>query len=166
MTTQRAKITPINTVDHTHNLLGIYHRTLQVLEEQAALYGATTPPHVTMQIEEVRATISALENMLAADVPAQVSQGAAPDIEHRLQIMVATVQATVAEVSHVKRDLSQRIVALRELMDIKIGDMRTDLTEELRSLEERLKRWVAYVIVFILVLELFLDWLKRVLGSK
>jgi hypothetical protein len=43
-------------------LLAIHKRRLDILEQQAAMYGSLTPPHITMEIEDIRCIISDIES--------------------------------------------------------------------------------------------------------
>ncbi len=48
--------------DSNRNLLTIHHRRLAKLKEQAAMFGASTPPHILLEIEDIEAQIRALES--------------------------------------------------------------------------------------------------------
>lgn len=51
------------------NLLGIHQARLDVLEQQAARYGYSAPPHVVTEIAELRQTIESIKGELEADGP-------------------------------------------------------------------------------------------------
>jgi hypothetical protein len=50
--------------DHIKRLIDINTRRLRVLEEQAGRFGYSVPPHVQMEIEDVRAEITRLKELL------------------------------------------------------------------------------------------------------
>jgi len=50
---------------HLEELLLIHQRRLQVLEFQAASFGLSTPPHILLEIEDIRKEIAAIETQLA-----------------------------------------------------------------------------------------------------
>ncbi len=43
--------------DSNQKLLTIHRRRLAKLREQAALFGASTPPHILLEIEDIEAQI-------------------------------------------------------------------------------------------------------------
>jgi hypothetical protein len=49
-------------LNHNLELIAIHKRSLRVLELQAAKFGIHIPPYIQIEIEEIRATISSLEN--------------------------------------------------------------------------------------------------------
>ena len=54
---------------HAEELLRITQRRLQKLEEQIALKGSDTPPHVLIEIEDARAEMTRLEAELEQRSP-------------------------------------------------------------------------------------------------
>ncbi len=61
--------------DANQKLLTIHRRRLAKLKEQAALFGANTPPHILLEIEDIEAEIRALEQDTPAEPPAAASSG-------------------------------------------------------------------------------------------
>jgi hypothetical protein len=56
------------TMSHSDDLRGLIkqnERSLQSLEEQAGTFGFHTPPHITMEIENIEAQLRALSAQLA-----------------------------------------------------------------------------------------------------
>jgi len=47
--------------DANQKLLAIHRRRLAKLKEQAAMFGANTPPHISIEIEDITAEIHKLE---------------------------------------------------------------------------------------------------------
>lgn len=89
-----------------------HQRRLDELEIQAAQLGYSTPPHIKTEIDEIGQTLSKLDASIAAldtydDLKRdEVSNGYWSDRrsdDPRIHIMIATVQATVAEVANIKR---------------------------------------------------------------
>jgi hypothetical protein len=55
----------MNDQQHLEEMREIHQRRLQVLEKQAARFGVSAPPHVFIEIEELRETIAAIDAQLA-----------------------------------------------------------------------------------------------------
>lgn len=51
--------------DDLRRLIAEHERRLQSLEEQAGSFGFHTPPHITMEIENIEAKLRALSAQLA-----------------------------------------------------------------------------------------------------
>lgn len=58
--------------DDLLRLISEYERRLQVLEEEAGTFGFHTPPHITMEIGNIEATLRAL-SVQAAELDRQES---------------------------------------------------------------------------------------------
>lgn len=52
---------------HLEELRKKYQRRLQVLELQAANFGVSTPPHVVMEIEDIKEKIASIDNQLGRE---------------------------------------------------------------------------------------------------
>ncbi len=59
--------------ESTQRLVRTHRRRLAKLREQAALFGASTPPHILLEIEDITAQIAELEGEMPADPPAPKS---------------------------------------------------------------------------------------------
>lgn len=55
-----------STVHHLNRLKQIHEQRLQILEIQAAKFGLSTPPHLLIEIEELREKIKEAETQLVA----------------------------------------------------------------------------------------------------
>jgi uncharacterized coiled-coil protein SlyX len=99
--------------EHIERLISAHKRRLEDLEIKAATYGTATPPEITTEIEDIRLEIAKLQASVDAltvvnDLRAEFEPTRAIDrrdrsnYEERLHIMVATVQATVAEFSNLR----------------------------------------------------------------
>ena len=55
---------PRNQAEHTRTLLQTHRQRLQRLEQRAALEGFYTPPHIMIEIDEIKAEIARLEARL------------------------------------------------------------------------------------------------------
>ncbi len=63
---------------HFQKLLRTHQRRLRELEQQAALKGSDTPPHIRIEIEDLRAELARLERELAQVAPSQPSDSPTP----------------------------------------------------------------------------------------
>lgn len=114
--------------NHTIKLIEVHRRRLYELQLDAAQLGSSAPPQIAIEIADIEAEIAKQEASLTAlDVVASFTNAGVgaklPDdrradsvIEHRLAVMVATVQATVAEVGSVKRDTREAIQEVKLLI--------------------------------------------------
>jgi class 3 adenylate cyclase len=59
---QPGGIDPGKSVTQSTELIGVHKRRLGILEKQAAMYGALTPPNITIEIEDIKRIISELES--------------------------------------------------------------------------------------------------------
>ena len=66
--------------DANQKLLTIHRRRLNILKEQAALFGANTPPHILLEIEDIEAQIAALESGQPTDTPPAPKSGGGTNI--------------------------------------------------------------------------------------
>ncbi len=57
------------TNNHIEKLIGIHQRRLQLLQQQKAGMGISTPPHIIMEIEDIQQQISDLQNQLNSRNP-------------------------------------------------------------------------------------------------
>src|SRR6266496_2792052 len=142
------------TNDHNQALIDANRERLQVLELQAATYGNETPPHIITEISKIVATIRALSTVV--DLTPDVDPNAAPDVLKRDQIerrrdastneqatlrMIATVQATVAEVSNVKSALKIETDRLEEQINV----VQSGVREQLNDAKERVNIQIASI---------------------
>ena len=144
----------METADHNQALLDANRDRLQVLELQAATYGNETPPHILVEMRKIVATIRALTTVadLTPDIdPDQPQEVLARDkVERRRDAstneqatlrMIATVQATVAEVSNVKSAVRQDVQRLEQ----QITDVQTEVREQLTDAKERVNHQIATI---------------------
>jgi len=130
------------TNDHNQALIDANRERLQVLELQAANYGNDTPPHILTEMRKIVATMRALSTVvdLTPDVDPNASATtiARDQIERRRDAstneqatlrMIATVQATVAEVSNVKSALKIETDRLEEQITGVQNEVRNQLTD-------------------------------------
>lgn len=94
----------------------------QLLIKQAAL-GAETPPNITTEIEDIQqeliklqASIDAVETVTTLAEESQVGLKDRRDIEPRLHVMVATIQATVAEFSNLRVFVSNEFARVYRIL--------------------------------------------------
>jgi hypothetical protein len=76
--------------DHKRELIEAHTKRRRALERQAAIYGLNTPPHITIELEEVVRTIATLEREIAAlegrpitAAPPTTRAGVALDLSHQ-----------------------------------------------------------------------------------
>jgi hypothetical protein len=65
---------------HLEELLPVYRRRLQVLELQAAQFGIYAPPHITLEIDDLKAKIHETELHLGSAQPAQAAPRQGPKL--------------------------------------------------------------------------------------
>lgn len=132
---------------HNQDLIAANRERLRVLELQAATFGNETPPHILTEINKITATIRALTiyDDLRPDEPtgsqalAERRRDQNTNQEATLR-MIATVQATVAEVSNVKStlrqntsDIHQQITDIRTSLGTQINTVRTEVNETVKT---------------------------------
>jgi hypothetical protein len=110
--------------EHIDRLISAHMRRLAELEVKAATYGNDTPPDIITEIEDIRLDIAKLQASVTAlekvsELSTQYEQPRILDrrdqgnYEERIHIMIATVQATVAEFSNL------RVFVKDQLADVK-----------------------------------------------
>jgi hypothetical protein len=118
---------PTTNIDHTRKLIAAHRARLRQLELIEASRGSSTPPEITNEIEEISNDITKLEASLGALNTVETLTSAtigtkdvdrrdSDNYEHRLSIMVATVQATVAELSNIRKHVDDRFRELQSLI--------------------------------------------------
>lgn len=126
MTTQR---------EHITRLINTLQRRLNELEIDQAQLGFNAPPHLAIEISDTRAeidkqqaAINALElvDTLTDATPTSkiLDRRAESNYDHRLNVMVATVMATVQEVASVKKLVTDETTAINDKLDNGIADIR------------------------------------------
>ena len=99
----------MSTPIHNQKLITIHKQRLYALEEKLATFGLNAPVEITTEIEQIKAAITALETV--ADLVQTVGTTTPPviedrrnaqNVEMRLNIMTATVMASVAAFSDLK----------------------------------------------------------------
>lgn len=110
-------------INQNQRLIELHRQRLYALEEKSALYGITTPVEIEIEIDGIRATIQALETVAQLATTGPVSIPDRRDNSQQMHTMIATVQATVAEVSSIKVYVRDALVAmdLRVYRVIKFG---------------------------------------------
>lgn len=118
---------PTTQREHIQRLIDAMQARLRELEVDAAQLGYSAPPHIATEISEINAEITkqqaALQALELVDTLNDASIGVrtldrrdTSNYEHRLNVMVATVMATVSEVATVKKHVDDSIDALRLLI--------------------------------------------------
>lgn len=79
---------------HLEARLALYRRRLQALELQEAQFGIYTPPHITLEIEDVKLKTQEIEQKLGAEqpIPATMREGVAlseQDLRDLTELMLA-----------------------------------------------------------------------------
>jgi hypothetical protein len=79
---------------HLETRLALYRRRLQALELQEAQFGIYTPPHITLEIEDVKLKTQEIEQKLGAEqpIPATMREGvdlAEQDLRDLTELMLA-----------------------------------------------------------------------------
>ncbi len=106
-----------------NKLIELHRARLYALEEKQAQFGFNAPVEIDVEIDSIRATITALETVSDLARAAPVISPDRRDTSQQMHYMIATVQSTVAEVASVKvfvRD-ELREMDLRLYRIIKIG---------------------------------------------
>lgn len=113
--------------EHYQKLIKTLRDRLEVLELQRAKYGIDVPPHIETQIEDIGLEIRAIDaSVTALDTVADLASSSGDRIidrrdqanyEQRQHIMIATVQATIAELSGVRVFVRDEIKKASERMD-------------------------------------------------
>lgn len=147
--------------DHNQALIDANRERLHVLELQAATYGNDAPPHIITEISKIVATIRALSTVV--DLTPDVDPNVTPDVLKYDQIerrrdastneqatlrMIATVQATVAEVSNVKTALRDQVSNIHDQISGVINDIsavKADVREQLDDAKERVNDQIASI---------------------
>lgn len=108
--------------DQTHNeeLITAHLARLKELEKQQARFGYRTDPAVLTEIAEKRAILKALQTF--EDLKADSTLEPDRRQDNRLNIMVATVQATVAELATTRKAVRDDIQAVKE--DVRAFEVR------------------------------------------
>lgn len=113
--------------EHTQRLIGALQRRLEELEVDQAEQGYSAPPHIATEIssiqEEIARQQAALNALEVVETLNDVSVGQKTldrrdesNYEHRLNVMVATVMATVTEVSNVKVFVAEQVKEIKQLI--------------------------------------------------
>jgi hypothetical protein len=113
--------------EHIERLISAHRRRLAELEVKAATLGNETPPDVITEIEDIRLDIAKLEASITAlekisELSSQYEPVAAVDrrdqssYDQRLHIMIATVQATVAEFSALRKFVADELMNVKWLI--------------------------------------------------
>jgi len=92
----------------------LHSRRLRELELKQAHYGLNTPVEILTEMDSLRATIRAIETteLLKDDTLHEDRRQ-----DHRIHIMIATVQATVAEVSSIKVFIKEEIQRTKQQIE-------------------------------------------------
>lgn len=147
--------------DHITRLIATLQRRLDELEIDQAQLGFDAPPHIAIELSDLRQEIdkqqAALNALEVVDSLNDASVGVKlldrrdeSNYEHRLNVMVATVMATVAEVSSVKK------LVIDEVNTVSVGFDKA--IEQLRKLIYRIV--VGAVLAFILWSFLFIAFMR------
>lgn len=113
--------------EHIQRLISAMQRRLEQLEIDQAQLGYGAPPQIATEIsdiqEEIRKQQAALAALEVVDTLNDASIGTKAldrrdesNYEHRLNVMVATVMATVTEVSNVKKFVGDEIAGIKTLI--------------------------------------------------
>ena len=147
--------------EHNQALIDANRDRLQVLELQAATYGNETPPHILTEMRKIVATIRALSTVV--DLTPEIDPNADPSTIARDQVerrrdastneqatlrMIATVQATVAEVGNVKSALradTNRLEAHIADVRAQVATVQTDVRKQLDDAKERVNHQIASI---------------------
>lgn len=147
-------IDPMQPVDPNEELIAAHKERLRVLELQAARYGNDAPPHIVTEISKIVAVLRALTTV--ADLTPNIDPNAPREDLARDQIerrrdastneqatlrMIATIQATVSEVSNVKSTLRQEVSTLHDQVD----SVRSEVREQLDDAKERVNEQIASI---------------------
>lgn len=101
---------------YLENLSQTHQRRLRVLEQQAAQFGAHTPPHIITEIEDIQAEIAEIDRQLGATAPSGIR--AAPSAAIPAANAAPPPQALPWGASHAQRcgDLAASIQETLELL--------------------------------------------------
>jgi len=113
--------------EHYEKLVRTHRGRLEVLELQRAEYGIATPPQITTEIEDIELKIRAIDASLTAlNTVVNLANGAGDraidrrdqaNYEQRQHIMIATIQASIAEFSSLRAFVRDELKKASERMD-------------------------------------------------
>lgn len=113
--------------EHIQKLIAAMQRRLEQLEIDQAQLGYGAPPQIATEISDIQDEIkrqqAALQALEVFDTLNDAGVGSKgldrrdeSNYEHRLNVMVATVMATVTEVSNVKKFVADEIAGIKTLI--------------------------------------------------
>jgi chromosome segregation ATPase len=139
---------------HNEALITANRERLEVLELQYARYGSDAPPHIITEISTIVATIRALTTVvdLTPDIDLDQSKEFidrdkverrrdASTNEQATLRMIATVQATVAEVSNIRSTVRSEVSDIHD----QISEVRADVREQLDATKQRVNEQMASI---------------------
>jgi len=97
---------------HLENLRRSHQRRLQVLELQAAAFGLTAPPHVLIEIEDLKQTIAAIDAQLAGSRQ-PTPQSLEPDMISILFLSADPTDASRLRLGQELREIQEKLQLAR-----------------------------------------------------